>query len=274
MKINLEPFLPQYPQYYPTVYRDAYGEEQTTLINDGKGFSMVVRGVEFSGEAFDYFDIPVSRNSPGGALFPFSPFPVGVFLNDKPVVDDAGQFVKTIGWDFGYSLEFAIPVVIVVNGEPFSTFLKIYDPFFRQNPGESTEPTQLEFTYVGFSLKYKCSDCDVYDAIFGLQTCLPENIFLCTCSTCAYAFSNPFGSVIFSDVACFRGVKEEFLEVKKSAKWRRSVYPIMDKVTEYVQATYLCPEFELGTSHEIYAPWMSPEQWQSYISEIRKRGVE
>src|SRR3954467_13896079 len=38
---------------YPTKYRDKFGEELASIINDGKILSVVLRGVEFRGSDFD-----------------------------------------------------------------------------------------------------------------------------------------------------------------------------------------------------------------------------
>src|SRR5438874_1045939 len=41
---------------YPARYKDRFGEEGTTILNDGETLTMVVRGVRFRGTDFDSFD--------------------------------------------------------------------------------------------------------------------------------------------------------------------------------------------------------------------------
>src|SRR4051794_17787611 len=41
---------------YPARYKDRSGEERTTILNDGKALTMVVRGVRFRGNDFDGFE--------------------------------------------------------------------------------------------------------------------------------------------------------------------------------------------------------------------------
>jgi hypothetical protein len=41
---------------YPTKYRDKNGAETTSISNDGKTLSMIVRGVAFRGSDFDYLE--------------------------------------------------------------------------------------------------------------------------------------------------------------------------------------------------------------------------
>src|SRR5262245_22068648 len=38
---------------YPARYRDAFGQEATTIRNDGKHLRMIIRGVEFKGFMLD-----------------------------------------------------------------------------------------------------------------------------------------------------------------------------------------------------------------------------
>ena len=41
---------------YSARYKDRFGEEMTTILDDGKALTMVVRGVRFRGRDFDAFE--------------------------------------------------------------------------------------------------------------------------------------------------------------------------------------------------------------------------
>jgi hypothetical protein len=41
---------------YPARYKDRFGEETTTILNDGETLTMVVRDVRFRGNDFDSFE--------------------------------------------------------------------------------------------------------------------------------------------------------------------------------------------------------------------------
>jgi hypothetical protein len=41
---------------YRARYKDRFGEEATSILNDGKTLTMVVRGVRFRGTDFDSFE--------------------------------------------------------------------------------------------------------------------------------------------------------------------------------------------------------------------------
>jgi hypothetical protein len=60
------------------------------------------------------------------------------------------------------------------------------------------------------------------------------------CFNCAFSDYSPAGSGIFGDMLCFRDNKEEYFKVKD--KW--DLFRIWETMTEHVQETYLCPEFE------------------------------
>ena len=41
---------------YPARYKDRFGQEPTTILDDGGSLTMVVRGVRFRGRDFDGFE--------------------------------------------------------------------------------------------------------------------------------------------------------------------------------------------------------------------------
>lgn len=41
---------------YIARYKDSFGEEGTTIFNDGKAIAMMLRGVRFRGHDFDCFE--------------------------------------------------------------------------------------------------------------------------------------------------------------------------------------------------------------------------
>jgi Family of unknown function (DUF6304) len=42
---------------YSARYKDKFGEERTTILNDSESLTMMVRGVRFRGNDFDGFEI-------------------------------------------------------------------------------------------------------------------------------------------------------------------------------------------------------------------------
>src|SRR5689334_8806824 len=50
-------------EYYPAKYFDKFGEENTTIQNNGKELKMVVRGLEFTDTSFDSWE-PTDKDNP------------------------------------------------------------------------------------------------------------------------------------------------------------------------------------------------------------------
>lgn len=80
------------PWSYPARYRDARGEEATTIFNDGRTLRMVVRSVEFSGPDFDGFEPPPRMEDAIGESFS---------LYDKSLTDCVLEWEMPIGMIIG-----------------------------------------------------------------------------------------------------------------------------------------------------------------------------
>jgi hypothetical protein len=78
------------------------------------------------------------------------------------------------------------------------------------------------------------------DELLDLQRQLPPGAYLKACINCAYSDYNPYGHGMFGCLACFRGNKAGYWAVGG----KRDLLLVRDTMTEYVQETYLCPEFE------------------------------
>ncbi|AMV32078.1 hypothetical protein VN12_08140 [Pirellula sp. SH-Sr6A] len=66
---------------YPASYKDKFGEESTTILNDGDSITMMVRGVRFKGNDFDSFE-PQDATDPA-QLSSFT-FCTGAFASALP----------------------------------------------------------------------------------------------------------------------------------------------------------------------------------------------
>ena len=60
------------------------------------------------------------------------------------------------------------------------------------------------------------------------------------CINCAFSDYSPVGHGLFGGLACFRGNKAGYRGVTSKG----GLFKIWDTMTEFVQETYLCPEFE------------------------------
>ena len=60
------------------------------------------------------------------------------------------------------------------------------------------------------------------------------------CINCSFSDYSPGGHDGFGTLLCFRDNKDAYLAVKG----KRDLFQLMHKMTECVQETYLCPEFQ------------------------------
>jgi hypothetical protein len=78
------------------------------------------------------------------------------------------------------------------------------------------------------------------DELLDLQRQLPDGMLMKACINCAFSDYSPYGHALFGGLACFRGNKDGYGAVKGKS----DIFRIWDTMTEFVQETYLCPEFK------------------------------
>ena len=88
---------------------------------------------------------------------------------------------------------------------------------------------------------------DFEGGLLSLKEIIPENIDLKCCFTCMYSDYSPYGQGLFGSLACFRDVKEDYLNLGNTYDIKRDLLILWEKHTEYVQEIYLCPEYEKRT---------------------------
>ncbi|HEU4404403.1 MAG TPA: DUF6304 family protein [Polyangiaceae bacterium] len=207
---------------YPALYQDDQGVEAVTLRNDGKALRVTVRGVEFRGVDFD-------------ALEPVA----GVEAAER-----AG-FCLSQGALCACELEFTMTLPVETPGATRVCELRVALTFGRPASDGALEREELllELRFEGRKLRSSGKDGWFEDALLGLQRQLPEGAYLRACIGCAYSDYNPAGHGLFGGLACFRDNKAAYRAVRD----KRSLFAIWDTMTEYVQETHLCPEFERRT---------------------------
>jgi Family of unknown function (DUF6304) len=210
---------------YPALYRDAHGEEATLIENDGKTLRMVVRGVEFTGRMFDDFEPSIAQDDP--ALVPFSLY--------------CGSLCS-------YVIECDIPLPVAFGDETLDGRLHVRLDLGNPRQG-TTGPViggidrvdlLLTLTTAGQSLR-SCGKHGWFEnELDEIQHALPPGIFMKNCLNCAFSDYSPYGNGLFGCLACFRDNKEAYRSVHTKA----DIFRMWDTMTEFVQETYLCPEFQ------------------------------
>jgi len=206
-------------EIYPTKYQDKHGEEITTLQNDGKQLSMTVRGVTFAGNDFDSLEATISPDSPQLKSFT-------LHANSLAACD----------------IECDMPMIFIANGIEAPCNLHIHLKLGKplSNGAIENEALQLRLDLNGKSYT-SCGQHGWFeDELVELHQCLPEPVYLKCCFNCASSDYFPAGYGLFGGLACFRDNKQQYLKVENKS----DLFQIWETMTELVQETYLCAEFE------------------------------
>ena len=204
---------------YPATYRDRHGEVYTSIRDDGKLLSMEVRGITFAGSDFDDLEPPEDVELSGQS-----------------------QFTLQLNSLCSCVIEFQMPIPVVCDDGIVDATLyvriELGDP--KPNGGIDKQSVELELRFDDNSLKSHGRSGWFEDELLDIQKQFPQGTFMKACINCAFSDYNPAGSGMFGCMACFRDNKEEYLSVKS----KQDIFRIWDTLTEYVQETYVCPEFE------------------------------
>jgi hypothetical protein len=209
---------------YSARYKDRFGEENTTILNDGVTLTMMVRGVRFQGSDFDSFE-PQDVPDPA-QLSSFT------FLHESLCL---------------CVIEADISVPVVVPTGIVDCLLT-----FQLELGEPLPTGQMDRERLKLSLKVNeqtyCSEGKsgwFEDEMLDLQGKLPPGTFMKACINCAFSDYSPYGHGLFGNLICFRANKRGYLGLPSGEDFSKDAYfDVMETVSEMVQETYLCPEFE------------------------------
>ena len=204
---------------YPAKYRDNHGEEITSIQNDGKQLSLTVRKVVFLGDDFDSLETSIPLDDPQLKSFT---------LHKSSLA--------------ACEIECDMPITAVTSKENtlcnLHIHLKLGKPL--SNGAIENETLQLNLDFDGKSYA-SCGQHGWFeDELVELQEGLPEPVYLKCCFNCAFSDYYPAGSGLFGSLACFRDNKQQYRKVEN----KRDLFQIWETMTEWVQETYLCAEFE------------------------------
>jgi Family of unknown function (DUF6304) len=204
-------------EIYPAKYRDRFGEEITTIENDGKSLRMILRGIEFKSSMLDDWAV-ATEISPAGS------FPL-----------HHGELCTCV-------LDLEMPALIIQNSDVLAGVLRVHlelgEP--SANGGLDREELQLELVFNDRSFKSCGKHGWFEDELLEIHRELPPATYLKSCFNCAFSDYNPVGFGLFGCMACFRNSKQEY----RSLRGKAAFFELQDQIAEQVQETYLCPEFE------------------------------
>ncbi len=206
---------------FPATYRDQFGEESTTIQNDGETMRMQVRGVAFIGSDFDAFE----------------PIPTTHSLHLSTFTLDHGSLCAC-------EILCAMPLPVVVEDAIIVGTLRVHltlgQPRLPPRSGIDEERLLLQFSFNDQTFTSQGLSGWFEDELLDIQRALPTNAHLKACIACAFSDYSPGGHGLFGGLACFRDHKAEYRMVNSKG----ALFQLWPKMTEYVQETYLCNEFE------------------------------
>jgi Family of unknown function (DUF6304) len=204
-------------EIYSTKYRDNFGEETTTIQNNGKSLHMRLRGIEFQCSMLDDWK-PKTKTAP------------------------SSLFALWHGQLCSYRLDCKMQVPVVDSGKISSGILRVELELGAPNEdgGIDREYLQLELTLNGKSYKSSGKHSWFEDGLLEIHAALPKKTYIRSCFNCAFSDYSPAGFGLFGCMACFRNCKQAYL----SLKGKEAYFQLQDRIAEYVQETYLCPEFK------------------------------
>jgi hypothetical protein len=199
-------------------YRDSRGAEPISIENDGKMLSVRIRGVDFTGTDFDGLE-PLTGDLP----------------TDAP-------FTLSMGDLCACTLEWVIPVRVDLGGNAVDGLLecqlKLGAPDSRG--GIDAEDLTMILRFGERSYATTKPHGLFEDALADLHQQLLPGQYVRSCVACAWSDYNPAGSPLFGGLACFRGNKDGYRQVKN----KRDFFEVWRTKTESVQETHVCGEFE------------------------------
>lgn len=205
-------------------FRDRYGTEDVTIGNDGSKMHLTIRGVKFTGGE--------------DSLAPEAGAPVPVKLFDSW----HGELCS-------YTLTWSMPVQVLAQGRQvdgtLDCSLRLGDPGPFTGGGLDAVELHLGLRYADVHVKSPRPHGFWDGALDELHCHLPPGVFIRGCLTCAWADRSLTGAGLNSLARC-RNPVQDALQAG-SATRQISDWP-------WVQATWLCPQYEVQTSQAPTGP--------------------
>lgn len=207
-----------WPQLYPARYRDARGSEATVIENDGHLLRTVVRGVEFTGRDFDILEPPPELDA-----------------------DLRSQFTLAHGYLADCVIAWEMPLTLMFRDRQAYGRLEAQLDLGPEGPrgGLTQERLHLVLRWSDGVVASRGQTGWFESELTDLQQQLPEGASLRCCFTCALSDYSPAGHGLFGGLACFRDNTAQYLTVHSKA----DIFRVWPTMTEFVQETFLCPEY-------------------------------
>jgi hypothetical protein len=195
-------------------FSDSNGTESIIFRNDGRTLRTRIRGCDFEGPNFDSLQ-PLS-DAPG-FTFAHGALCGCTMVADLPILLSAPEGIRHV-----------IVLAKMTFGQP-----DVRGSLDSQTLLLSMEQSEFNLQSAGQSPHFE-------DELLSLNARLPAGFSLRACITCGLSDYSPAGSDLFGSLACFRGVKDKYRLVDS----KTAIFALWPQITEHVQETHQCPEFE------------------------------
>lgn len=211
-------------RYWPGHYTDRRGREAVVFVSDGRArIRTTVRGVVFEGDSMD--DLGALSGEPPEGMF--------TFLED-------GTLCSCL-------LEWQEPLPVTVEGEgtragALHCALRMGD---RVSDGFAVDEQTLSVFLRLDGREYPAEGVhhDFESALHEIQRRLPSGTRVKACVACAWSDYSPAGTGLMGSLACFRDAKDAYRRVS-GKHGPDGIFACWESLTEFVQETWVCEEFE------------------------------
>lgn len=204
---------------YVATYHDARGTEIIEIVNDHETLCTSIRGIPFEGRDFDGLETVADAVAVQAA---------GLTLQQGSLCACELRWKMPIEVGIADQHEIATLDVDLVLGAPTAI------------GGIDREDLQLRLVFSRGTIESAAASGWFEDELLDLQRKLPEKGYLRACIGCGLSDYSPYGHGLFGNLACFRDNKAAY----RSVSTKQGLFAIWSSMTESVQETYLCPEFE------------------------------
>jgi hypothetical protein len=205
---------------YVATFEDARGTEATRIHNDGRELRIALRGVSFAGSDFDSLSPVAGQLERARELF---------------TLQQEDLCACRLVWE--------MPLAIDHRGERHEGLLvanlSLGDPL--PNGRLTSGLLLLELKTPSATIRSSGRSGWFEDELLELARQLGNGESIRSCITCAFSDYSPYGHGLFGSLACFRDAKEEY----NRAHGKAGIFSVWNRMTEYVQETYLCDEYRL-----------------------------
>lgn len=202
---------------YPARYRDAFGEEETLIRNNGEELRMTLRGVEFEGGCLVW--LPRDAN-----------------LSQRSLFSIPGSALDN------FTLEFDVPVSVVSQNQILQATLHIQQ---REEDGDTRATASLDLMNQTFHSQKELID-DFEVLLESLHKELSQGMYIKMCFFCAFSGYSPYGGGGSFCLDCFRNDKERYLHITSKGpkepgfNFKLAYHHLKIETTQVI---YCCPEF-------------------------------